>query len=70
MKNKEIRQSKVKEELIPVKEEKKEGKKKVGRPTILTPELKSKLIKLFEEHFLLQFLQQPHNFLNNTFLSG
>ena len=49
MKNKEIPQSKLK----PVKEEKKKGKKKVGRPTILTPELRSKLIKLFEEHFFL-----------------
>jgi len=53
MKNKEIRQSKKEKELIPVKEEKKEEKKKVGRPTILTPELKSKLIKLFEEHFFI-----------------
>lgn len=49
MKNKEIPQSKIK----PVKEEKKKEKKKVGRPTILTPELRSKLIKLFEEHFFV-----------------
>ena len=39
--------------LEPGKEEKKKDKKKVGRPTILTPELKSKLIKLFEEHFFI-----------------
>ena len=49
MKNKEIPQSK----LEPVKEEKKKDKKKVGRPTILTQELRSKLIKLFEEHFFI-----------------
>ena len=57
MKKKEILQSKI--EPIPgegkkeEKEEKKKEKKKIGRPTILTPELRSKLIKLFEEHFFL-----------------
>ena len=50
MKEKEIPQSKIKP--IPVKEEKEE-KKKVGRPTIFTPELRSKLLKLFEEHFFI-----------------
>jgi len=56
MKNKEIPQSKI-ETVQGKKEEKKEKKerekRKVGRPTILTPELKSKLIKLFEEHFFI-----------------
>ena len=50
MKKKQIPQSKIKED--PKKEEKKE-KGKPGRPTILTPELKAKLIKLFEEHFFI-----------------
>ena len=50
MKKKEIPQSKLIEE---EREEKKKEKKKVGRPTILTPELKAKLIKLFEEHFFI-----------------
>ena len=50
MKAEEIPQSKIKP--IPVKEEKEE-KKKVGRPTIFTPELRSKLLKLFEEHFFI-----------------
>jgi len=54
MKDKEIRHSKKKKELIPVKEEKKEKeKRKVGRPTILTPELRAELIRLFEEHFFM-----------------
>lgn len=56
MKNKKVSQLKVKEELIPVskKEEKKEKERgKPGRPTILTPELRSKLIKLFEKHFFI-----------------
>ncbi len=56
MKKKEITQSKIEEEKIslssPEKDEKKE-KRKVGRPTILTPELRAKLIKLFEEHFFV-----------------
>ena len=30
-----------------------EEKKKVGRPTILTPEMRSRLLKLFEEHFFI-----------------
>ena len=52
MKNKLIPQSKVKS--VPgKKKEDKEEKRKVGRPTILTPELRSKLIKLFEEHFFI-----------------
>lgn len=38
----------------PVQEtKKKEEKRKVGRPTILTPELRARLIKLFEEHFFI-----------------
>lgn len=54
MKDKEIQQSNIKE-TAPVKGEKKEKKEKgkPGRPTILTPELKAKLIKLFEKHFFL-----------------
>ena len=53
MKKKEILQSKI--EPIPGegKKEDKEEKRKVGRPTILTPELKSKLLRLFEKHFFL-----------------
>jgi len=56
MNKKEIPQSKI--ETVPGKKEEKKEKKerekrKVGRPTILTPELKSKLIKLFEEHFFI-----------------
>ena len=53
MKNKLIPQSKIKPILGEGKKEEKEEKKKVGRPTILTPELRSKLIKLFEEHFFI-----------------
>lgn len=54
---KEINQSKIKEpgpgeEEKEEKEEKKD-KRKPGRPTIFTLELKSKLIKLFEEHFFI-----------------
>jgi len=32
-------------------------KRKPGRPLILTPELRAKLIKLFEEYFFLGLLQ-------------
>jgi len=53
MKNKEISQSKLKEKLIPLSKKEKKKKRKVGRPTLLTPELKIKLIKLFEKHFFL-----------------
>ena len=54
MNKKQIPQSKIKEELISVSEkEKKEEKRGPGRPTLLTPELKAKLIKLFEEHFFI-----------------
>lgn len=55
MKNKEINQSKIKEvkkEPGPENKGKKE-KGKLGRPTLLTPELRSKLIKLFEKHFFI-----------------
>ena len=53
MKKKEIPQSKIKETGPGKEEKKREEKTKVGRPTILTPELSSKLIKLFEEHFFI-----------------
>jgi len=62
MKNKEIQQSKIKEtesgkeeikEIEEKKEKKDKEKGKPGRPTILTPELRVKLIKLFEEHFFI-----------------
>jgi glutaredoxin len=57
MKKKKITQSKIKEpgpENKEKKEEKKEeGKRKPGRPTIFTPELRAKLIKLFEENFFI-----------------
>lgn len=49
MKKKLISQSKIES----VREEKKKEKGKPGRPTILTPALKAKLIKLFEEHFFI-----------------
>ncbi|MBA7592107.1 hypothetical protein ES708_34284 [subsurface metagenome] len=49
MKNKEITKSEITKGHGPAKEE----KKKPGRPTLLTPELKAKLIKLFEEHFFI-----------------
>jgi len=50
MNKKEIPQSKIK----PIPGEKKEKKrKKIGRPTILTPELRDKLIRLFEDHFFV-----------------
>ena len=54
MKKKLIPQSKI-EEPIPggEKKEKKKEKGKPGRPTIFTPELRSKLIRLFEEHFFI-----------------
>ena len=52
MKKKPIPQEKKKEDPGPNKEEEKE-KGKPGRPTILTPELKAKLIKLFEENFFI-----------------
>jgi len=52
MKKKLIPQSKMKEDPGPGKEDKKE-KRGPGRPTILTPELKAELIKLFEEHFFI-----------------
>jgi len=51
MKKKQIPQSKIKEELI--QEPEREEKRKVGRPSILTPELKTKLIKLFGKHFFI-----------------
>jgi len=55
MKKKQIHQVRIKEEPRPGKKEKKreEEKKKPGRPTILTPELKAKLLKLFEDHFFV-----------------
>ena len=56
MKKKQIPQVKTKEDPGPKKEEeeKKEKEKgKPGRPTIFTPELKAKLIRLFEEHFFI-----------------
>lgn len=54
MKKKQITQSKIKESGPVDKEEKKEEeKKKPGRPTIFTPELRAKLIKLFEKHFFI-----------------
>ena len=54
MKKKQIPQVKTKEDLTPKKEEKeKKEKGKPGRPTIFTPELKAKLIKLFEEYFFI-----------------
>jgi len=53
MKRKQILQVKTKEDPRPKKEEEKKEKGKPGRPTILTPELKAKLIKLFEKHFFL-----------------
>jgi len=54
MKKKQIPQSKIIAPLIEEKEEKKEEEKRgPGRPTILTPELKAELIKLFEEHFFI-----------------
>ncbi|MBA7532441.1 hypothetical protein ES705_24667 [subsurface metagenome] len=46
---KEIIEPEIIKEQEPVKEE----KKKPGRPTILTPELRDRLIKLFEEHFFI-----------------
>ena len=49
MKKKKIDQSKKIED----SKEEKEEKRKVGRPTIFTPELRSRLIELFEEHFFL-----------------
>jgi len=54
MNKKLIPQSKI-EEPIPGKEEKKEKKEKgkPGRPTIFTLELRSKLLRLFEEHFFI-----------------
>ena len=48
MKNKEIIKSEIIKRQEPAKEEKKRG-----RPTIFTPELRAKLIKLFEKHFFL-----------------
>ena len=53
MKKKQIHQVKIKEDPRPKKEEEKKEKGKPGRPTILTPELRSRLIKLFEEHFFI-----------------
>lgn len=55
MKDKEIQHSKIKEETGLGKEGKKEkkGKGKPGRPTIFTQELRTKLIKLFEENFFI-----------------
>ncbi|RXG65860.1 hypothetical protein ES695_05815 [Candidatus Atribacteria bacterium 1244-E10-H5-B2] len=50
MKDKKINQSKLIKGLA---KKDKEEKKKPGRPTILTPELKAKLVKLFEEHFFI-----------------
>ena len=52
MKKKKINQSKIEDSKLVEKEEKEE-KRKVGRPTIFTPELRAKLIKLFEEHFFM-----------------
>ena len=49
MNKKEIPQSKIK----PVEKKEEKKKKKIGRPTILTPELRAKLIKLFEENFFV-----------------
>lgn len=57
MKDKQIPKVKIKEDPGPKEEKKKEEEKKEkgkpGRPTILTPELRAKLIKLFEEHFFI-----------------
>ena len=53
MKKKQIHQVKIKEDPRPKKEEEKKEKGKPGRPSILTPELRSRLIKLFEEHFFI-----------------
>ena len=50
MEDKEITQSKIIEGLA---KKEKEDKKKAGRPSILTPELRSKLIRLFEVHFFI-----------------
>jgi len=52
MKDKLIPKERIKEDHGSNKEEKKE-KGKPGRPTILTPELRAKLIKLFEDHFFI-----------------
>ncbi|MBA7588988.1 hypothetical protein ES708_31060 [subsurface metagenome] len=50
MKDKEITKSKIIKEPTQGKEE----RKKIGhRPTLLTPELRARLIRLFEEHFFL-----------------
>ncbi|MBA7565312.1 hypothetical protein ES695_16180 [Candidatus Atribacteria bacterium 1244-E10-H5-B2] len=49
MKDKKINQSK----LIKGLAKKDKEEKKRGRPTLLTPELRAKLIKLFEEHFFI-----------------
>jgi len=63
MNNKEITkpsQSKIIEEIIPGsdkererEERSKEREKKRDRPSILTPELRSRLFKLFEEYFFI-----------------
>lgn len=49
-------QSKIVNELIPGSEREKERskeKRKQGRPSLLTPELREKLIRLFEDHFFI-----------------
>jgi len=53
MKKKQIPQSKTKEELIPVSKKEEEREKIGHRPALLTPELKARLIKLFEKHFFI-----------------
>ncbi len=50
MKDKKINQSKLIKGLA---KKDKEDKRKPGRPTIFTQELRAKLLKLFEEHFFL-----------------
>lgn len=46
-------QSKIINPILEKEEKKEEEKKKLGRPTIFTPELRAKLIKLFEKHFFI-----------------
>lgn len=46
-------QSKIINPILEKEEKKEEKKKKPGRPTIFTPELRAKLIKLFEKHFFI-----------------
>jgi len=53
VKKKKIDQSKKIEDSKLVEREEKKEKGKPGRPTIFTPELRARLIELFEEHFFL-----------------